>query len=74
MIPIQTLYSNALMLNLQDRTTLVNMLMESIEKTNDAEIEKAWLQTAKTRLEQLISGKVESVSWAEIKKNIITHA
>jgi len=39
MIPIQTLYSNALMLNLQDRTTLVNMLMESIEKTNDAEIE-----------------------------------
>ena len=72
MIPVQTLYTNALMLNLQDRAILLNMLMESIEKTNDAEIEKAWLQTAKIRLEQLLSNKVQPVPWAEIKKNVIS--
>jgi len=74
MIPVHTIYSDALMLNLQDRVSLVNMLMESIEKTNDDSIEKAWLQTSKKRLEQLLTGKVQPVSWAEIKKKIINHA
>ena len=62
------LLQKALALPPEERTALVRSLMESLEGPVDADSELAWNQEIARRVEDLDSGKAETVSWGEIRQ------
>ena len=64
------LLQKALALPLEERTALVRLLMETLEGPVDEGSEGAWDQEITRRVEELDSGKVETVSWEEIRQRI----
>ena len=55
-------------LSRNDRALLAHCLIYSLEERQDDSVDQAWADLAEKRYEELMSGKVESVSWEEIKK------
>ena len=60
--------ADALRLKAKDRTALVNRLRASVDI--DPEVLAAWEDEAATRLKEIDSGAVKSISWAEAEKRM----
>ncbi len=54
------LIEEVLSLPIEDRTMIVNSLLESMNPIND-EIDRKWVQVAKNRLHELQSGQVQGI-------------
>lgn len=67
---VQTLYNNAMMLNFSERTHLVQLLLKSMENTQDEEIDSIWLATARKRLLEITNHSVKPVTWETIKNRV----
>ena len=52
------------------RAALAGSLLESLEDTLDASAEEAWSQEIARRIEELDSGKVKPIPWAEARRQI----
>ena len=66
---IQDLIDEAISLPIEERALLVDSLLRSMNPSNE-ESDKKWALEAKRRLEELRSGKVESISGEEVFKKI----
>ncbi len=57
-------------LSLRERALVAHCLISSLETKQDVGVDQAWADLAEKRYEELVSGKVEPVSWEEIKKDV----
>ena len=57
-------------LNPKERALVAHCLISSLETKQDEGVDQAWADLAEKRYEELVSGKVEPVSWEDIKKDV----
>ncbi|MEE2023660.1 addiction module protein [Alkalimonas mucilaginosa] len=57
-------------LSANDRALLAHCLISSLEKTQDDDVDASWSLVAEQRLEELETGKVQGISWDEIKSKL----
>lgn len=57
-------------LNINERALVARCLISSLETKQDEGVEQEWAELAELRFQELVSGKVEAVSWGDIKKEI----
>ncbi len=57
-------------LNSEERALVAHCLIYSLETKQDEGVESAWAELAAKRYAELVSGKVKSVSWEDIKKEV----
>ncbi len=66
--------ASALSLPIDDRISLANAILESVEKSSDdypqAEVQKYWADEIAVRFEDIESGKIDTVSSSEMWKRI----
>lgn len=67
---ISQVLENAKQLNVNERALVAHCLISSLEIRQDEGVEQAWAELAEKRYQELVSGKVESVSWSDIKKEV----
>ena len=71
---LEELAAAALELSEEDRADLLVRLMESLDGPPDADVEQAWADEIARRLEEVRSGKVETIPWAEVRKRLMDDA
>ena len=54
-------------LSANDRALLAHCLISSLETQHDEGVDAAWSSLAEQRLDELETGKVQGVSWDQIK-------
>lgn len=67
---INQVLENAKQLNVNERALVAHCLISSLETRQDEGVERAWAELAELRFQDLVSGKVKSVSWDDIKKEV----
>ncbi|EGW20193.1 addiction module protein [Methylobacter tundripaludum] len=65
---INQVLENAKQLNVDERALVAHCLISSLEISQDESVEQTWAELAELRYQELVSGKVASVSWDDIKK------
>ena len=56
-----------------ERAELAGLLIESLDIEVEKGVEAAWLQEIERRMESLDSGKVETVSWGEVRERLYSN-
>ena len=67
---VSELLKKALALPTEARAALVGSLLDSLEDTVDASAEEMWSQEIERRIQELDSGKVKTIPWAEARRQI----
>lgn len=67
---VSELLKKALALPPEARAALAGSLLESLEDTVDASAEEEWGREIARRIEELDSGKVKPVPWAEARRQM----
>jgi putative addiction module component (TIGR02574 family) len=67
---VSELLKKALALPAEARAALAGSLLDSLEDTVDASAEEMWSQEIERRIEELDSGKVKPIPWAEARRQI----
>jgi len=67
---VSELLKKALALPAEARAALAGSLLESLDDTLDPSVEEAWSQEIARRIEELDSGKVKPVPWADARRQI----
>ncbi|HYM75885.1 MAG TPA: addiction module protein [Candidatus Dormibacteraeota bacterium] len=67
---VSELLKKALSLPPEARAALAGSLLDSLEETMDASAEEEWSREIARRIEELDSGKVKPVPWAEARRQI----
>ena len=67
---INQVIESASRLSPNERALVAHCLIYSLETKQDIGVDQAWAELAEKRYEELTSGKVQSVSWDDIKKEI----
>lgn len=67
---ITQVLEKAKQLNDNERALVAHCLIASLEIKQDEGVEQAWAELAERRFQELVSGKVEAVSWDDIKKEV----
>jgi putative addiction module component (TIGR02574 family) len=64
------LLKKALALPAEARAALAGSLLESLDDTVDASAEQEWNQEIARRIQELDSGKVKPIPWAEARRQV----
>lgn len=64
------LLKKALTLPANERATLAGSLIDSLEEVDEASVQDAWDDEIARRIEELDSGKAETISWDEVRRRI----
>ena len=67
---VSELLKKALALPAEARAALAGSLLESLDDTLDPSVEEAWSQEIARRIEELDSGKVKPIAWADARRQI----
>ncbi|HTR64643.1 MAG TPA: addiction module protein [Terriglobales bacterium] len=67
---VSELLKKALALPPEARAALAGSLLESLDDTVDPSAEEAWSQEIARRIEELDSGKVKPMPWADARRQI----
>jgi putative addiction module component (TIGR02574 family) len=67
---VPELLKKALALPPEARAALAGSLLESLDDTVDSSAEEEWSREIARRIEELDSGKVKPVPWAEARRQI----
>ncbi|HLB86532.1 MAG TPA: addiction module protein [Terriglobales bacterium] len=67
---VSELLKKALALPAEARAALAGSLLESLDDILDPSVEEAWSQEIARRIEELDSGKVKPVPWADARRQI----
>jgi len=67
---VSNLLKKALALPPEARAALAGSLLESLDDTVDSSAEEEWKKEIARRIQELDSGKVKPVSWAEARRQI----
>lgn len=57
-------------LSLEDKTELIRALIAELDGPSDAGVERAWLEEAQRRHQEIIDGKVQSVPGERVFANL----
>jgi putative addiction module component (TIGR02574 family) len=71
---VQRLLDDALRLPDQERAELAGLLIDSLEEGQDACVQAAWSEEIARRLEELDSGEVTPIPWAEVRRRLTKNA
>lgn len=66
----EALLRKALALPEADRANLAGALLESLEPSDEAEVEEAWREEVAARIAALDAGEVETVPWEEVRDQL----
>ena len=69
---VSELLKKALALPAEARAALAGSLLESLDDTVDASAEEEWNEEIARRIQELDSGKVKPIPWAEARRQITT--
>lgn len=58
----------ALKLPVGQRARLVSSLIDSLEESDEADVEQAWIEEVHKRAQQLETGQVRGLTWAEARR------
>ena len=58
----------------EERATLAECLISSLDNTDEIGVEASWQEEIQSRLKDLNSGKVKTIPWAEVQKQLRDHA
>jgi putative addiction module component (TIGR02574 family) len=67
----EELYQKALDLEQKERAALAARLIESLDREVEEGVEAAWLAEVERRMEELDSGKVQSIPWDEVRARLL---
>jgi putative addiction module component (TIGR02574 family) len=67
---VSELLKKALALPPEARAALAGSLLESLDDTVDSSAEEEWSREIARRIEELDSGKVKPIPWAEARRQI----
>ena len=67
----EELYKKALGLKERERAALAARLIESLDTEIEEGVEAAWLAEVERRMEELDSGKVQSIPWDEVRARLL---
>lgn len=67
---VSELLKKALALPAEARAALAGSLLDSLDDTVDASVEEEWSQEILRRIQELDSGKVRPVPWAEARRQV----
>ena len=67
---VSELLKKALALPAEVRAALAGSLLDSLDETVDTSAEEEWSQEIAHRIEELDSGKVRPVPWAEARRQV----
>jgi putative addiction module component (TIGR02574 family) len=67
---VSELLKKALALPAEARAALAGSLLESLDDTVDASAEEEWSQEIARRIQELDSGKVKPIAWAEARRQV----
>ena len=67
---VSELLEKALALPPEARAALAGSLLDSLDETVDANVEEEWNREIARRIEELDSGKVKPIPWAEARRQI----
>jgi putative addiction module component (TIGR02574 family) len=65
---VRELLQKALALPENERAELAGNLISSLDATVDQDVDAAWQQEVVRRLQDIQSGKVDTVSWQEVQQ------
>ncbi|HEU4405311.1 MAG TPA: addiction module protein [Polyangiaceae bacterium] len=68
--PAEKLLDEALKLPESERRALALRLLDSVGDEPEAEVERAWVDEAKRRLDDVRAGRTELAPWAEARERI----
>jgi putative addiction module component (TIGR02574 family) len=66
----QELFEEAMRLDPQERTTLMRLLIESLDADAEEGVEDAWRVEVERRMAELDSGAVETLPWEELRARL----
>ena len=66
----EDLLKQALTLDEKDRASVAGALIESLHGPTDPDAEEAWDVEVRRRVEELESGAVETIPWAEVRERL----
>jgi putative addiction module component (TIGR02574 family) len=66
----EDLLKQALTLDEKDRASVAGALIESLHGQVDPDAEEAWDVEIRRRVEELESGAVETIPWAEVRERL----
>ena len=67
---VSELLKKALALPAEARAALASSLLESLDDAVDASVEEEWNKKIARRIEELDSGKVKPITWAEARRQV----
>jgi putative addiction module component (TIGR02574 family) len=67
---VSELLKKALALPVEARAALANSLLESLDETIDEGVEEEWNAEIARRIQELDSGKVKPIAWAEARRQV----
>ena len=69
---LRDLFHEAAQLPEHDRATLAGLLIESLDPAPEADVEAAWSQEIARRLADVDAGRVETIPWEEVRKELFS--
>ena len=67
---IKEILKSAKRLTNKEKAMLAHCLISSLDSTQEEDVEEAWVKLAEKRFEELKSGKIDGVSWNQLKNEI----
>jgi putative addiction module component (TIGR02574 family) len=68
---LRQLFREALELTDNDRATLAELLIESLEGPPDPDVDAAWAAEAERRWQEIESGAVQTIPWEEVQAKLL---
>ncbi len=67
---VRTILDQALQLSEADRGAVAARLLESLDPAGESDVERAWADEVRERLDEVRSGRVTPVPWDEARRQI----
>ncbi len=64
------LFQAALQLNETERADLIGMLLETLDTETESGVEAAWLEEIEKRIQDIDTGAVNCISWADTRSQL----
>jgi putative addiction module component (TIGR02574 family) len=68
---VKDVFRDAIELSENDRATLAGLLIESLEREPDADIEAMWAAEIERRVAELDAGTAVTIPWDEVRQRLI---
>lgn len=62
------LLDKAMKLPVRQRAGLVSSLIDSLEESDEADVEQAWIEEVRKRARELDTGQIRGLTWAEARR------